>query len=52
MAAEACGLDLPDPRPGRLVPASARHRAERMERFAAARQAIEGYASHLTGRGA
>jgi glycerol kinase len=46
MAAEAAGLDLPDPRPGRHVAASRDLSARRMSRFAAARQAVEAFAGH------
>jgi glycerol kinase len=49
MAAEAAGHELPDPRPGRRVPASHDLRLKRMKRFAAARQAIEGFAAQVTG---
>ena len=51
MAAEATGLELSGQRPGRLVPASCEHRAERMDRFAAARQAVEGYSGRIAGLG-
>ena len=51
MAAAANGLELAGQRPGRLVPTTGRHRAERMERFAAARQAVEGYSGHIAGLG-
>ncbi|WP_103256506.1 FGGY family carbohydrate kinase [Tabrizicola aquatica] len=44
MAAEALGLVLPDPRPGRDLGARLARRGARMARFAAARQAVEGYA--------
>lgn len=45
MAAKAAGLDVPDPRPGRQVKATHANRAARMDRFAAARGAVEGYAA-------
>ena len=51
MAAEASGLSLPAPRPGRLVQATHRHRADRIARFAAARLAVETYAAQLAGPG-
>ena len=44
MAAEAVGQTLPEPRPGRDLPARLAQRAARMARFAAARTAVEGYA--------
>lgn len=44
MAAEAAGIDLPEPRPGRLLPARPQRSAERRARFAAAVRAVEGYA--------
>jgi glycerol kinase len=43
LAAEAVGLDLPDPRPGRAVAAPGPPDAARLARFAAARQAVENY---------
>lgn len=49
MAAEVSGLELPDLRPGRNVRASEQHRADRIARFAAARQAVESYASGWAG---
>lgn len=48
MAARAVGLDLPDPRPGRHVPAREKSREGRIARFTAARQAVEGYAARLS----
>lgn len=45
MAAEAVGLAIPEPRPGRELPARLAQRGARMARFAAARRAVEGYAS-------
>lgn len=47
MAARAVGLDLPKPRPGRHVRARGLDRANRIARFTAARQAVEGYAARL-----
>jgi glycerol kinase len=44
MAAEAAGLTLAEPRAGRHLTQEATHRAERTRRFAAAREAVEGYA--------
>lgn len=44
MAAEAAGLTLAEPRAGRHLTQAATHRAERSRRFAAAREAVEGYA--------
>lgn len=49
MAAEAVGLDLPDPRPGRHVKASHRHSEDRTRRFQSARNAVEDYAGQLAG---
>jgi glycerol kinase len=43
MGVEALGLDWPDPRPGRTLPASPPLR-DRTARFTAARAAVEGYA--------
>jgi glycerol kinase len=45
MAAEAGGLDLAEPRPGRTLPATHGHRADRIGRFAAARRAVEAFAA-------
>jgi glycerol kinase len=45
MAAEAAGLSLPAPRPGRDLPGGPAPRADRLARFAAARQAITAYAA-------
>lgn len=45
MAAKAAGIDVPDPRPGRHITATAAPGADRVARFNAARQAVEGYAS-------
>lgn len=45
MAAEASGLDLPQPRTGQTLRATPELRVARMARFAAARRAIEGYAA-------
>jgi glycerol kinase len=44
MAAEASGLDVPEPRPGRHLSGVFTRRASRIARFAAARQAVESYA--------
>lgn len=52
MAAEATGLDWPEPRPGRHLPAQASRRAERIAGFAAARHATESYAESLATFGA
>ena len=46
MAAEAAGIELPEPRPGRVVAATGTAAPGRMERFAAARRAVEDYARH------
>jgi glycerol kinase len=45
MAAKAAGIDVPDPRQGRHIAAAAAPGADRVARFNAARQAVEGYAS-------
>jgi glycerol kinase len=45
MAADAVGLERPDPRPGRDVKAAPERRAQRLARFAAARSATETYAA-------
>jgi glycerol kinase len=45
MAAKAASIAVPDPRPGRPVAASSGPAANRIARFTAARQAVEGYAS-------
>jgi glycerol kinase len=47
MAAEASGLDLPQPGAGRSLAARPRQRGARLARFAAARQAVEGFAAGL-----
>lgn len=47
LAAEASGIDLPDPHAGRLVAASHALRSDRMSRFTAARQAVEAFAGHV-----
>ena len=49
MAAIVAGLDLPDPRPGRHVPASDLNRVDRIARFTAAREAVEGFAARTSG---
>jgi len=48
MAAKAAGIVVPDLRPGRHVAAKAASGANRIARFTAARQAVEGYASLST----
>jgi glycerol kinase len=45
MAAVAAGIDLPDAQSGRHVRATDANRADRMNRFSAARSAIESYAA-------
>ncbi len=49
MAAKAVGIHLPDPRPGRHVPASDLNRVDRIARFTAAREAVEGFAARIPG---
>ncbi|MGQ0611239.1 MAG: FGGY family carbohydrate kinase [Paracoccaceae bacterium] len=44
LAAEASGLALPEPRPGRIVRADGARASLRKARFAEARRAVEGYA--------
>jgi glycerol kinase len=46
MAAEALGLPRPDIRKGRILQADTRHSAARLAAFAAARRAIEDFATH------
>jgi glycerol kinase len=45
MAAEAAGLNLPAPRPGRVIEAGWPLRADRLARFAMARTVVEGFGS-------
>lgn len=49
MAARSVGLDLPDPRAGRHILPTDAHRANRVARFEAARQAVEDYATQSSG---
>ena len=49
MAAEAAGVAVPEPRPGRLVLATDHRHADRLDRFRAAREAVEGFARLTAG---
>lgn len=49
MAAEALGIGRAEPRPGRLVRATDHRRTDRLDRFQAAREAVEGFARATTG---
>lgn len=52
MAVEVSGLDWPEPRPGRKIPASLSHRVKRIAVFSAARLAVETFADQRVGTGA